>query len=141
MMRSKFISGLFTIAAFSSFSIIKQPASVSELNKALIGEKKINFSADHDVIFNSNIQLPFTSIILTTRMGPIQMKYLKIYYNSGHVQDVPYNRLLKVGTINAGTALNETGVFKIEFGYEKDIHTKTNPHPMKRAILSIWGYY
>lgn len=143
MLRSKFFSGLFILCVFSSLSTIKQQPPVNKLNKELIGSKWINFSTDHDVIFNMNGQFPFSSIILQVMPGQVQMNYLKIYYNSGNVQDVAYSRLLKSGTINVGTPLTENGLSKIEFGYVKvtPVTGKGKPHPHKSAKLFIWGYY
>ena len=142
MLRSKFFSCLFFLGVFSSFSDIKQLPPANKLSKELIGSKWINFSTGHDVIFNINGQFPFSSIILDVMPGQVQMNYLKIYYNSGNVQDVPYNRLLKSGTINVSTALTENAISKIEFGYVKVASTgKGKPHPHKRARLFIWGYY
>src|SRR5258706_14363623 len=141
MIFSKILSTFFILAVFISFSPVKESHSVNKLTKQLIGSKKINFSTDHDVMFN-NEQFPFKQIILEATTGAIEVNWLKIYYNSGHVQDVVYNRLIKAGNINVSTALTGTAVQKIEFGYVKNpLTVKGKPQPHKRCTLAISGFY
>jgi hypothetical protein len=100
-----------------------------------IGDKRVNFTVDRDVIHLGNIKDDFRKLVIRVTDGPVKMLDMKVYFDNGSVQDVQLRALIPQGGSSRVIDL-EGGLrhlSKIEFWYETAGFTKG------KARVAVWG--
>lgn len=64
----------------------------------LLGQQRVGFSRDRDVIHVGRREGTFRAIKLRAIGNDIEMLDLKVIYGNGEVDDIPVRRLMKAGT-------------------------------------------
>jgi hypothetical protein len=102
----------------------------------LLGEKKVGFAVDHDVIRFSNWKDDVRQIQLKVTDGPLKMYDMKIHFDNGSVQDVAlrsnFNQGSESRVIDLDGGLRHLD--RIEFTYE------TKGFKRGRSRVEVWGH-
>ena len=100
-----------------------------------LGDKKVGFGVDHDVIHFGNWKDDVRQIKLKITDGPLKMYNMKIWFDNGTVQDVPMRNRFAQGS--ESRVIDLVGglrhLSKIEFWYE------TKGYLRGRAEVSVYG--
>lgn len=100
-----------------------------------IGDKKVNFGVDRDVIHLGNIKDDFRKLQVKVTGGPVHILDLKVYFDNGDVQDVQIRSRISQG--GASRVIDLDGglrhLSKIEFWYE------TIGFAKGKARVAVWG--
>jgi hypothetical protein len=111
------IAVLATTTAFTNKSNTTSDAAVWKF----LGDKKVSFGVDHDVInFGDGWKDDVRQIKLKVKDGPLKMYSMKIHFDNGSVQDVELRNNFRQGSesriIDLDGGLRH--LTKIEFWYE-----------------------
>lgn len=101
-----------------------------------LGDKWVNFGADHDELFIGNVKDDFRQIQLRITDGPLHMMDMKIHFDNGGVQDIAMRSNFKQGDQSRVIDL-DGGVRhlnKISFWYE------TIGFRKGKSRVAVWGY-
>ena len=124
------------IIAVSLFSFTGVNKSNSDSGAwRFLGDKKVGFGVDHDVLHFSNWGDNVRQIKLKVTDGPLKMYDMKIHFDNGTVQDVSLKFRFAPGA--ESRVIDLTGglrrLSKIEFSYE------TKGFLRGRASVSVYG--
>ena len=122
------IVGLFTLT--NCASTISQTSS----NWKLLGEKKVDFVPDRDVILvNSNPT--YNKIKVRVFNGKVLMQDMKVEFGDGDVVDVPLKYVFDEGGYSRDIDLprGNRHITKIFFRY------KTARNSFEKGIVQVWG--
>jgi len=130
----RFTKILLSIAIFSLFSF-KTIYKAENAPWKFIGDKRVSFGLDHDVIITGNVNDDFRQLKVKVTDGPLKMYDMKIYFDNGQIQDVPIRVLIPKGgetrVIDLDGGLRHLS--KIEFWYE------TKGFIQGRSRVAVWG--
>jgi len=126
----KFFQPFLFISAFVFFSF----TTTDRQEWVLIGERKVNFLIDHDVIHvtgNDN----YRQLKVKVKDGPVQIKDMDVHFEIGDKFDVALKQKLAQGTETRVIDLpgGSRNVKKIEFWYE------TRGFRKGRSTVQVWG--
>jgi len=129
---SIFIAAVFVLAT----SFTTQPASSTKAGEWMfLGDKRVGFGVDHDVIHFGNWKDDVRQIKLKVTDGPLKMFNMKIHFDNGSVQNVELRNRFTQGSesrvIDMDGGLRH--LTKIEFWYE------TKGFARGRSQVSIYG--
>lgn len=135
-MRMKFFLGSILFAALLIAGTAFKPLTNSKDGEwFFLGDKKVGFGVDHDVIHFGNWKDDVRQIKLKVSEGPLKMYDVKIYFDNGTVQNVELRNRFAQGSesriIDMDGGLRH--LTKIEFWYE------TKGFARGRAKVSVWG--
>ena|SRR5687768_13527592 len=135
------LTKLFTgILLLSLFTIIGSFSTKNKVDTArgewfFLGDKRVGFGVDHDVIHFGNWKDDVRQIKLKVTDGPLKMYNMKIHFDNGTMQDVALRNRFTQGTesriIDMEGGLRH--LTKIEFWYE------TKGFAKGRSRVAIWG--
>lgn len=100
-----------------------------------LGDKKVGFGVDHDVIHFGNWKDDVRQIKLKVTDGPLRMYTMKIHFDNGSIQSVELRNRFAQGSESRVIDL-EGGLrhlSKIEFWYE------TKGFRNGRSRIAVWG--
>lgn len=124
----------FSILSFTTVNKIGD-TNTSQPRWKFIGDKKVNFGIDRDVIHLGNIKDDFKKLQVRVTDGPVKMLDMKVYFDNGSVQDVQIRSLIAEGgttrIIDLDGGLRH--LTKIEFWYETVGFVKG------KARVAVWG--
>ncbi len=134
-MRIKFMAiSLFLAVIFCISTSFKASTGASD-NWVFLGDKKVGFGVDHDVIVFSNWKDDVRQVKLKVTDGPLRMYKMKIYFDNGNFQDVELRNRFTQGSesriIDLDGGLRHLS--KIEFWYE------TKGFRKGRSRVAVWG--
>jgi hypothetical protein len=124
----------FSILSFTTVNKTHE-TKTSQLRWKFIGDKKVNFGIDRDVIHLGNIKDDFRKLQVRVTDGPVKMLDMKVYFDNGAVQDVQIRSLIAEGGTTRIIDL-EGGLrhlTKIEFWYETVGFIKG------KSRVAVWG--
>lgn len=127
----KLLLCLGTLAVFS-FTTAR---SVHRGPWKFIGDKRVSWGVDHDVILLSNTNDDFRQLKIKVTEGPLKMLDMKVHFDNGTVQDVVIRNTIRQG--GESRVIDLTGglrhLSKIEFWYE------TKGFLKGKAKVSVYG--
>lgn len=129
------LTGIIAFSFFSFTALNKTNETNSKQRWQFIGDKKVNFGVDHDVIHLGNFKDDFRKLQVRVKDGPVKMLDMKVYFDNGSVQDVQIRSLIAEGGTTRIIDL-EGGLrhlSKIEFWYE------TVGFAKGKARVVVWG--
>ena len=100
-----------------------------------IGERSVDFVKDHDEFLVIGADR-FSAVKFRVTEASIQLMNLKVYYESGDMQNIPVDSPILSGTDSKAFDLNggERNLKKIVFEY------KTLPNQKaEKAYVAVWG--
>lgn len=100
-----------------------------------LGDKKVGFGVDHDVIHFGNWKDDVRQIKLKITDGPLKMYNVKVHFDNGGIQDIQLRNRFAQGSESRIIDL-EGGlrhISKIEFWYE------TRGFARGRSRVAVWG--
>ncbi len=133
---SKVLSSLLLVALIISSSAFK-PVSLAKNTGAwfILGDKRVGFGADHDVIHFGNWKDDVRQIKLKVTEGPLKMYRMKIHFDNGTSQEVALRNTFAQGSesrlIDLDGGLRH--LTSIEFWYE------TKGFAKGRSKVTAWG--
>lgn len=132
MLSSVFFATVFVLAT----SFTTQPGSTSKAGVwFFLGDKKVGFGVDHDVIHFGNWKDDVRQLKLKITEGPLKMFNMKIHFDNGTVQNVELRNRFTQGSesrvIDMDGGLRH--LTKIEFWYE------TKGFARGRSKVSVYG--
>ena len=137
MRLTKILSGIFFIAILGITSSFTPPKDSNSEAGAwfFLGDKRVGFGVDHDVIHFGNWRDDVRQIKLKITDGPLKMYDMKIYFDNGNIQDVPLRHRYNIGAESRVIDLDGglRHLSKIEFWYE------TKGFAKGRARVAVWG--
>lgn len=123
------IAAVFSLSA--SFTSEKNHSG----NWYFLGDKKVGFGVDHDVIHFGNWKDDVRQIQIRVTDGPLRMYSMKVYFDNGSVQDVQLRNLFAQGSesrvIDMDGGLRHLS--RIEFWYE------TRGFLRGKSRVAVWG--
>lgn len=139
MRLTRFLSSAFIAAVFvigSSFST--QTASTNKASEwFFLGDKKVGFGVDHDVINFGNWKDDVRQLKLKVTEGPLKMISMKVHFDNGSTQNVELRNRFVQGSesrvIDMDGGLRH--LTKVEFWYE------TKGFAKGRSRVSLYGRY
>ncbi len=124
------VFGMTTAFTFNNAGVEKETG-----NWFFLGDKKVGFSADHDVIHFGNWKDDVRQVKLKVTDGPLKMYNMKIHFDNGGVQTVELRNRFAQGSesriIDLDGGLRHLS--KIEFWYE------TKGFLKGRSTVSVYG--
>ena len=127
---------LLCIAAVSlfSFTTVKNNR-ISDGEWYFLGDKKVGFGVDHDVIHFGNWKDDVRQIKLKVTDGPLKMYNMKVHFDNGGVQEIELRNRFAQGSESRVIDLDGglRHLSKIEFWYE------TKGFARGRSRVAIWG--
>lgn len=134
MRQSALLLGIFLASALcitTSFSSSK--ATTGEW--FFLGDKKVGFGVDHDVIHFGNWKDDVRQIKLKITDGPLKMYDMKVHFDNGGVQDIQLRNRFAQGSESRVIDLDGglRHLSKIEFWYE------TRGFARGRSRVAVWG--
>lgn len=134
MYLTKFFSSIIMVAVFAvSSSFTSSTSHAGEW--FFLGDKKVGFGVDHDVIHFGNWKDDVRQIKLKVTDGPLRMYTMKIHFDNGSIQSVELRNRFAQGSESRVIDL-EGGLrhlSKIEFWYE------TKGFRNGRSRIAVWG--
>ncbi|HMU44911.1 MAG TPA: hypothetical protein PKC72_01025 [Chitinophagaceae bacterium] len=121
----------FTFCVATSFSSSKTTTG----EWVFLGDKKVGFGVDHDVIHFGNWKDDVRQIKLKITDGPLKMYDMKIHFDNGGVQDIQLRNRFAQGSESRVIDLDGglRHLSKIEFWYE------TRGFARGRSRVAVWG--
>lgn len=103
----------------------------------LLGQRKVNYRTDRDVIHVTLSEGLFHKIKLDVLHNGIELVDLKVYFANGDVQDVPVRRFIERGGETRVIDLSggARGIRKVQFVY------RTRGASPGRATVRLWGLH
>ena len=100
-----------------------------------MGEKKVGFGVDHDVIHFGNWKDDVRQIKLKITDGPLKMFDMKVHFDNGGVQDIQLRNRFAQGSESRVIDLDGglRHLSKIEFWYE------IRGFARGRSRVAVWG--
>ncbi|MEP6699833.1 MAG: hypothetical protein ABJA85_00890 [Bacteroidota bacterium] len=133
MRLTKIFLCLMAVSLFSFTAVKKNNTSSS--GWYMLGDRKVGFGVDHDVIYFGNWRDDVRQIKLKVTDGPLKMYTMKIYFDNGSVQNVELRNHFNQGSesrvIDMDGGLRHLS--KIEFWYE------TKGFLKGKARVAVWG--
>lgn len=133
MRLTKIFLCLMAISLFS-FTAVKKN-NTSSAGWYLLGDKRVGFGVDHDVINFGNWRDDVRQIKVKVTDGPLKMYTMKIHFDNGTVQNVELRNHFTQGSesrvIDMDGGLRHLS--KIEFWYE------TKGFLKGKARVAVWG--
>ena len=134
MRLTKILFSIFIVAVFSlttAFTSAKHDAG----EWFFLGDKKVGFGVDHDVIHFGNWKDDVRQVKLKITDGPMKMFSMKIHFDNGTVQNVELRNRFTQGSesrvIDMEGGLRHLS--KIEFWYE------TKGFVRGKSRVAVWG--
>ena len=134
MRLTKILFSIFIITVLSlttAFTSAKNDAG----SWFFLGDKKVGFGVDHDVIHFGNWKDDVRQVKLKITDGPVKMFTMKIHFDNGTVQNVELRNRFTQGSesrvIDMDGGLRH--LTKIEFWYE------TKGFVRGRSRVAVWG--
>lgn len=128
---STLIAALFSITtAFTT-----APSKTSAGDWFFLGDKRVSFGVDHDVILFGNWKDDVRQLKIKVTDGPLKMYSMKVYFDNGSVQDVELRNRFAQGSESRVIDLDGglRHLSKIEFWYE------TKGFARGRSKVAVWG--
>jgi hypothetical protein len=127
------IAAVFSLTA--SFTTTKTSKTDKTGEWFFLGDKKVGFSVDHDVIHFGNWRDDVRQLKLKVTDGPLKMYNMKIYFDNGSVQNVELRNHFAQGSESRVIDLDGglRHLDKIEFTYE------TVGFMRGRSRVAVWG--
>lgn len=102
-------------------SVISFSAVAGDWTK--LGERRVSFKSDHDVIHVSGLRGKFDTIAFRVDKAPLFMKNVRLFYGNGQTQNLHINRRLHEGKRSIPFRLSggERIINKIELNYRTAI--------------------
>ena len=129
--------GSVLLAAILITGTAFKPASLADKAGVwfLLGDKKVGFGVDHDVINFGNWKDDVKQIRLKITEGPLKMYNMKIHFDNGTVQEVQLRNRFVQGSESRVIDLDGglRHLSKIEFWYE------TKGFAKGRSRVAVWG--
>ncbi len=126
------------VAVFSvttAFTFKTNVAKIKTGNWFVLGDKKVGFGADHDVIHFGNWKDDVRQVKLKVTEGPLKMYNMKIHFDNGNVQTVELRNRFTQGSesriIDLDGGLRHLS--KIEFWYE------TKGFAKGKSMVTVYG--
>lgn len=130
---STVLVAVLTIAA--SFTNAKKENNNTKAEWMFLGDKKVAFGADHDVINFGNWKDDVRQVKIKVTDGPLKMFSMKIHFDNGTMQNVELRNHFAQGSesrvIDLDGGLRHLN--KIEFWYE------TKGFARGKARVAVWG--
>ena len=122
---------LLICVSLFSFTTVSKPTA----GWRMLGDKKVGFGVDHDVIHFANWGDDVRQLKLKVTDGPLRMYNLKIHFDNGGVQDVELRNRFNQGSESRVIDLNGglRHLSKIEFWYE------TRGFLRGKSRVEVWG--
>ena len=100
-----------------------------------LGDKKVGFGIDHDVIYFGNWKDDVRQVKIKVTDGPLKMFTMKIHFDNGATQDVELRNRYTQGSESRVIDLNGglRHLSKIEFWYE------TRGFARGKSRVAVWG--
>ena len=134
MRLTKILFSIFIVAVFSLTTAFTSTKSDTG-SWFFLGDKKVGFGVDHDVIHFGNWKDDVRQIKLKITDGPLKMFSMKIHFDNGTVQNVELRNRFTQGSesrvIDMEGGLRHLS--KIEFWYE------TKGFVRGRSQVAVWG--
>jgi hypothetical protein len=132
------LSGTMLVAAFSlttAFTFNHTTAKKETGEWFFLGDKKVGFGVDHDVINFGNWHDDVRQVKLKVTDGPLRMYSMKIHFDNGSVQNVELRNRFLQGTESRVIDLDGglRHLTKIEFWYE------TKGFLKGKSRIAAWG--
>jgi hypothetical protein len=127
------------MAAVFSFTSSFTSPNISKTNKTgdwfFLGDKKVGFGVDHDVIHFGNWRDDVRQIKLKVTDGPLKMFSMKVHFDNGGTQDVALRFQFAQGSESRVIDLDGglRHLSSIEFTYE------TKGFLRGKARVAVWG--
>ena len=104
-------------------------------NWTKLGERLVDFRADHDVLPVTAHKGAFTALKLKVLRAPIFINRVTVHYGNGSSQAIPVNRRFAAGSESKVLNLpgNKRIIKKITFRY------KTGPKAIKKSMVVVLG--
>lgn len=137
MRLTKLFTGILLLSLFTITGSFRTKNSVDNARGEwfFLGDKRVGFGVDHDVIHFGNWKDDVRQIKLKVTDGPLKMYNMKIHFDNGTMQDVALRNRFAQGTesriIDMEGGLRH--LTKIEFWYE------TKGFAKGRSRVAIWG--
>ena len=130
---SLLIVAVFTISA--SFTSTGKTTKTNTGDWFFLGDKKVGFGADHDVIHFGNWKDDVRQIKLKVTDGPLKMYSMKIHFDNGGEQNVELRNRFVQGSESRVIDLDGglRHLDKIEFWYE------TKGYLRGKSRVAVWG--
>ena len=127
------IVAVFTISA--SFISTGKTTKTNTGDWLFLGDKKVGFGADHDVIHFGNWKDDVRQIKLKVTDGPLKMYSMKIHFDNGGEQNVELRNRFVQGSESRVIDLDGglKHLDKIEFWYE------TKGYLRGKSRVAVWG--
>ena len=136
-MRLTTILSGFAVAVLFSITSAFTDTKNNHADWFFLGDKKVAFAADHDVIVFGNWKDDVRQLKIKVTDGPLKMYSMKIHFDNGSVQDVELRNRFAQGSESRVIDL-EGGLrhlSKIEFWYE------TEGFARGRSRVAVWGRF
>jgi hypothetical protein len=137
MRLTKILFGILFIAIAGVTSSFTSKTSINKNSGGwfFLGDKRVGFGVDHDVIHFANWKDDVRQLKLKITEGPMKMYDMKIHFDNGTIQDVSLRHRYNIGAesriIDLDGGLRHLS--KIEFWYE------TKGFARGRAKVAVWG--
>ena len=127
----------YSLAIISVFSL-SSAFTFSKNNTGewfFLGDKKVSFGADHDVIHFGNWKDDVRQVKLKVTDGPLKMYSMKIHFDNGNVQNIELRNRFAQGSESRVIDLDGglRHLSKIEFWYE------TKGFARGKSRVAVWG--
>jgi hypothetical protein len=144
MHRRNFLAGLGLAATAASLSILSAESANAQRRPGgrpgtweLLGDQKVNFGVDHDVIRVGRHDGKFRAIKLRVQDNDIELLDLKVVYANGAPDDIRVRQKLRKNSETRTIDLkgNTRAIREIQLTY------KSRPSFRGRATLQIYGLH
>ncbi len=124
---------LFIIIAGITFSFTTSKTIQSEADWVLLGEKKVNMTADHDELIVGASEGVFTKIKFRVANAPLYVRNVNIVFRNGDQKNIVIKQKFKKNAESRVFDLpgNKRIIKKIKFNY------KTAKKAKKRSVLYV----
>ena len=122
---------LATTLYFISFTNLTATAQKWER----LGDRKVNFKLDKDVIHVTGFEGAFTALQVKVKNGPINMYKMTVYFHNGQSTELELRNNFTAGSESRVIDLpgNKRIIDKVEFWYD------TKNFASSRAVVELWG--
>lgn len=136
-MRTRLFFSIFAVLAIVliACSSGKRVSSSSPERWQKLGEKRVNYRIDHDVLNVTRRDGTFKQLRFVVKSGSLNMRRCVIHFENGGMQEVDLRYTFSKGSASRIIDLNGNRrlIEKISFWYD----TKNFSH--NKAILVVWG--
>ncbi len=102
-----------------------------------LGDRKVGFISDHDVIHVGRHDGKFKRLKLIIRRNDIELNSIKVLFGNGEVEDIVFQRKLREG----GEAVIDLphGWHDGRFIRDVELHYHSRPDFRGEALAELWG--